>query len=220
MNTVINRCASGEFRAIETLAEGVYRFGWGAQAEMLPVIEDDEPTGEFVESGMVTYEATIFYGQPTAERIEVMLSDTMRVPTLEEVDAMLVGIDATEEQRVATLKTFKKAEVERHDKSSAVNQFYIGETVLWLDKETRTGLKLRFEAEIATGKTDTTLWNEGVQYPLPLETAIQMLYALEVYASASYDQTQAHLAAIDALTTVEEVESYDHTAGYPEKLRF
>lgn len=220
MNTAIDRCASGEFRSIEMLAEGVYRFGWGAQTETIPVIENDEPTGEFVESGMVTYEATMFYGQPTAERIAVMLADTMRVPTLTEVDAILVGIGATDDEMLATLKTFKKAEVERYDKSSAVNQFYIGDTALWLDKETRTGLKLRFEAEIAMGKTDTTLWNEGVQYPLPLDTAIQMLYALEVYASASYDQTQAHLAAIDALTTVEEIEAYDHTANYPEKLKF
>lgn len=128
--------------------------------------------------------------------------------------------EPTEEELLALAKRDKKRNITYYDKSSAVNQFYIGETALWLDKETRTGLKLRFEAEIATGKTDTTLWNEGVQYPLPLETAIQMLYALEVYASASYDQTQAHLAAIDALTTVEEVESYDHTAGYPEKLKF
>ena len=70
------------------------------------------------------------------------------------------------------------------------------------------------------GKTDTTLWANGVQYPLPLSTAVKMLYALEVYASMCYDQTQAHLAAIDAMTSVEEVEAYDHTAGYPEKLRF
>ena len=88
------------------------------------------------------------------------------------------------------------------------------------DKETRTGLKLRFAAEVAMGKPDTTLWADGVQYPLSLETAIQMLYALEVYASMCYDRTQAHLAAIDAMTTVEEVEAYDHTSGYPEKLKF
>lgn len=220
MNTVINRCAQGEFSAIEKLAEGVYRFGWGAQREMLPVIENDAPTGEFVESGMVTYEATMFYGQPTAERITTILADTMRTPTLEELDAMLIGIEASDEERLTAIKSFKKAEVERYDKSSAVNQFFISDTPMWLDKETRTGLKLRFEAEVAMGKNDTTLWADGVQYPLPLSTAVSMLYALEVYASQSYDNTQAHLAAIDALTTVEEVESYDHTSGYPEKLKF
>lgn len=128
--------------------------------------------------------------------------------------------EPTEEQKFAIAKERKKAEIEHHDKSSAVNQFFIGETPMWLDKDTRTGLKLRFEAEIAMGKTDTTLWADGVQYPLSLETAIQMLYALEVYASMCYDQTQAHLAAIDALTTIEEVEAYDYTTNYPDKLHF
>lgn len=128
--------------------------------------------------------------------------------------------EPTEEEKFVIAKERKKVEIEHHDKSSAVNQFFIGETPMWLDKETRTGLKLRFEAEIAMGKTDTTLWADGVQYPLSLEAAIQMLYALEVYASMCYDQTQAHLAAIDALTTIEAVEAYDYTTGYPDKLHF
>ena len=128
--------------------------------------------------------------------------------------------EPTEEQKFAIAQERKKAEIERYDKSPSVNQFFIGDTSMWLDKETRTGLKLRFEAEIALGKTDTTLWANNVQYPLPLSTAIQMLYALEVYASQSYDQTQAHLAAIDAMATIEEIEAYDHTAGYPDMLHF
>lgn len=128
--------------------------------------------------------------------------------------------EPTPEELLALALRDKRRNIGCYDKSSAVNQFYISDTPMWLDKETRTGLKLRFEAEIAMGKTDTTLWADGVQYPLSLETAIQMLYALEVYASQSYDNTQAHLAAIDALMTVEEVEAYDHTSGYPEKLRF
>lgn len=128
--------------------------------------------------------------------------------------------EKTEEEKLALAKRDKKRNITYFDKSSAVNQFYISDTPMWLDKETRTGLKLRFEAEIAMGKTDTTLWADGVQYPLPLSTAVSMLYALEVYASMCYDQTQAHLAAIDDLSTVKEVAAYDHTSGYPEKLRF
>lgn len=128
--------------------------------------------------------------------------------------------EPTAEELLVRAKEAKKVEIEEYDTSPDVNRFYIADTPMWLDKETRTGLKLRFEAEMAMGKTDTTLWANNVQYPLTLETAIQMLYALEVYASMCYDQTQAHLAAIDALTTVEVVEAYDHTSGYPEKLRF
>jgi hypothetical protein len=128
--------------------------------------------------------------------------------------------EPTAEELLVRAKENKKAEIEEYDTSPEVNRFYIADAPMWLDKETRTGLKLRFEAEIAMGKNDTTLWADGVQYPLSLETAIQMLYALEVYASMCYDQTQANLAAIDAMETVEEVEAYDHTSGYPEKLKF
>lgn len=126
----------------------------------------------------------------------------------------------TEEELVEMVKQSKKEEIQTHDKSEEVNSFFIGETQMWLDKETRTGLMLRFQAEQAVGNTDTTLWADGVQYPLPLSLAVQMLYALEVYASACYDNTQRHLAAVDSLTTIEEIQSYDYTVGYPGKLKF
>lgn len=126
----------------------------------------------------------------------------------------------TEEELVEMVKQSKKGEIQTHDKSEEVNLFYIGDTAMWLDKETRTGLMLRFQAEQAIGNTDTTLWANGVQYPLPLAMAVQMLYALEVYASACYDNTQRHLAAVDSLSTIAEIQSYDYTVGYPEKLRF
>lgn len=126
----------------------------------------------------------------------------------------------TEEEMVEIVKQSKKDEIQTHDKSEEVNLFYIGDTAMWLDKETRTGLMLRFQAEQAVGNTDTTLWANGVQYPLPLAMAVQMLYALEVYASACYDNTQRHLAAVDSLSTIEEIQSYDYTTGYPDKLKF
>lgn len=124
------------------------------------------------------------------------------------------------EVKLQRAKQAKIAMIQRYDKSNAVNYFYIGDVGLWLDKETRVGLKLRFEAEVALGREETTLWHNGMQFPLPLSTATQMLYALEVYASACYDNTQAHLAAVDALTTIEEVNTYDYTLFYPEKLKF
>lgn len=124
------------------------------------------------------------------------------------------------EAKTKFAKLAKRKEVLKHDKSAEVNLFYIGDTAMWLDKETRTGLMLRFQAEQAIGNTDTTLWANGVQYPLPLAVAVQMLYALEVYASACYDNTQRHLAAVDSLSTIEEIQSYDYTTGYPDKLKF
>ena len=106
--------------------------------------------------------------------------------------------------------------IKLYDKSEAVNQFTINGMPMWLDKETRVGLKLRFEAELASGKTETTLWYDGLSFNLSLEQAVQMLYAIELYASACYDTTQQHLARIQDLDI--ELESYDYRIGYPEKL--
>lgn len=117
-------------------------------------------------------------------------------------------------------QAMKKDEIINYDSSEEVNAFYMQGERMWLDKATRTGLLLRFQAEQARGITDTTLWYDGQQFPIKVDQAIQMLFAIELYASACYDNTQRHLAAIKELQTIEEIEGYDHTVGYPEKLRF
>lgn len=117
-------------------------------------------------------------------------------------------------------KEKKMAEIAAYDSSSAVNSFTINDIEVWLDKETRAGLKLRFEAEMVMGKTETTLWYEGIQFKLTLEQAIQMLYAIEVYASTCYDNTQRHYSLISISEDLDYVINYDYTTGYPEKLKF
>lgn len=114
----------------------------------------------------------------------------------------------------------KIREITRYDSSDDVNIFYIQGLPVWLDKATRAGLKLRFEAELAMKEENTTLWYGNQSFTLQLNMAIQMLYAIEVYASKCYDNTQKHLANVDKLETLEEIIEYDYHTGYPEKLNF
>ena len=118
------------------------------------------------------------------------------------------------------IKGRKADEILAYDSSEAVNEFTIGGQSVWLDKATRAGLLLRFEAESKVGREQTTLWNNGQSYTLPLADAMQMLIALELYASECYDNTQRHLAEVSKLETIAEVEAYDYTIGYPNKLAF
>jgi hypothetical protein len=118
------------------------------------------------------------------------------------------------------IKARKVDEILAYDSSSEVNEFSIGGVPMWLDKATRAGLLLRFEAEAKVGRTETTLWNDGQSYTLPLEQAQQILIALELYASACYDNTQSHIAEMQKMESKEAVEAYDYTAGYPSKLLF
>ena len=118
------------------------------------------------------------------------------------------------------IKERKVGEIIAYDDSKAVNDFTIGGVSAWLDKDTRSGLRLRFEAETAVGRTETTLWDKGQSFTLPLPQAQQLLLALELYASECYDNTQRHIGEVQKLDTIEAVEAYDYTIGYPAKLAF
>lgn len=47
-----------------------------------------------------------------------------------------------------------------------------------------------------------------------------MLNAIELYASACYDNTQMHIAYVKVTEDLETLKNYDYRTGYPEKLRF
>ena len=118
------------------------------------------------------------------------------------------------------IKARKVDEILAYDSSQAVNEFSMGGLPIWLDKATRAGLLLRFEAEAKAGRTSTTLWYNGLPFTLPLTYAQEILISLELYASACYDNTQSHIAEVQKLESKEAVESYDYTTGYPQKLLF
>ena len=118
--------------------------------------------------------------------------------------------DKTEAGALERLKYTILVELDKYDNSDAVNGFTLNGIPMWLDKETRNGLRLRFDSQKALGQTDTTLWY-GIT---------QMLQMLEVYASECFDQTASHKAAIANLTTLDEVFNYDYKSGYPAKLAF
>ena len=111
-------------------------------------------------------------------------------------------------------------QITEYDTSSDVNSFTLQGKQMWLPKETRVGLVNSITIEKNTGKETTILWFGGEKYELPVDTALQMLSALELYALECYNVTAAHKAAVNALESVEDVVAYDYTQGYPEKLNF
>lgn len=142
----------------------------------------------------------------------VCLTETYNhVPTQEEKNKLYADY-------LALCKKVKLAEVDRHDKSMDVNGFYLAGQHAWLDKATRVGLANSIAIEKATGKTETTLYLNGVALTISIEQAQQMLAALELYALDCYRKTEEHKMTINELTTIEEVENYDCTQGYPEQL--
>ena len=133
------------------------------------------------------------------------------------------GYEAHEEQPyVPTLdeaKARKIAEIDAYDTSDAVNSFVLNGVSVWLDKATRVGLMNSLNCEKAAGRTETTLWLGTTPITLPVDTAVTMLSELELYALACYNVTASHKAAVGALETIEAVNAYDHTQGYPDRPR-
>ena len=91
---------------------------------------------------------------------------------------------------------------------------------MWINRDDRISLMNSTTILKNAGEEETTLWYGGQKYTLPCDTLILMLSALEVYALQCYDVTEEHKAAVNALTTIEEVDAYDYTRGYPQRLSF
>ena len=126
----------------------------------------------------------------------------------------------SEIEAIKFLKIMISRLIIEYDNSGNVNLFYINNIPVWLDKETRVGLALRFESEMDLGLTDTTLWFNGMQFPVKISEAIHILKAIEVYASRCYDNTQRHLSEVQKLGTIRELVNYNFMSNYPEKLKF
>ena len=115
-------------------------------------------------------------------------------------------------------KRTKLMAINVYDQSDNVNQFMLGGVPMWLDAPTRQTLRISIETYQATGAETVTKWFGGQQFTFPTSAWLQMLNALEVYAAEALNVTEAHKAAVMAMDNVEDIEAYDITAGYPDKL--
>jgi hypothetical protein len=131
---------------------------------------------------------------------------------------LVVEPEPTQEELLEQAKMEKIAEIERYDRSDAVNLFYLAGQPMWLDARTRQTLRISIDSYVAMGKETVTKWFGGNQFTFPTNVWLQMLNALEVYAAEALNVTESHKADVMALDSIEDVEAYDITAGYPEKL--
>ena len=156
-----------------------------------------------------------WYINPTEEMI---LNDGWQIyePEMTELPDETIEPEMTIEQA----REMRIAQILEYDTSDRVNQFTFNDYPIWLDKATRTGLKLRVDAELVNEKQNTTLWYNNIEFKLPTEYVQRILYYIEIYASQCYDNTQRHIANVMKLETIEEINNYDITEGYPARLAF
>lgn len=126
----------------------------------------------------------------------------------------------TPEELLARAKADKIAELAAYDSSDAVNSFSVNGVSMWVPADKRAVLRISIEAYKALGAENITKVWEGQEYTFSTSDWDTMLNKVEVYASECFNQTQRHIAAINALNTLDEITDYDYTVDYPEKLEF
>ena len=157
-----------------------------------------------------------FYDIPVDGAVEITIENYRELLDGQSSGKLIVTNDegypvlVENEYSLEDMRKIKVSEIQLFDKSKS----------MWLDKSTRVGLFNSINIEKEAGKTETVLWYDAVKYIIPISDALAMLNALEMYALECYNVTQSHIAAVKALDTIGEIESYDYTVGYPKKLSF
>ena len=113
-------------------------------------------------------------------------------------------------------------QIEEYDRSGAVNSFRVNGISDWLTPDTRANYKNSIEAAELLGETHITFMIAGIVATSTLQDARIMLAKIQRYADRCTLVTETHKATVSGLlsTTVEEVDAYDYTAGYPDKESF
>lgn len=123
------------------------------------------------------------------------------------------------EPTIEDVRANKLRELTAYDSSSEVNTFYVNDLALWLSREERVVIKDRFQREYNDGKEITKLRYSGLSIELSPATGIQLIDMVSSYADKCFDATETHKENINALETIEEINNYDYTTGYPEKIQ-
>ena len=117
-------------------------------------------------------------------------------------------------------KAEKIAEITAYDKSPSVNSFLLNNKQRWLNVDLRRSLSYSTKILKEDGGKTVDIWFDTECEAMDIDNALYMLKTLEVYAKQTNNVTHQHKAEVMALTSIEDVEAYDVTKGYPEKLVF
>lgn len=121
-------------------------------------------------------------------------------------------------------KQEKIAQIEEYDNSDTVNGFDIvmGEDTMtaWIHPEQRANYKNSLDSAELLGLTEVHPVFNGIQLTLETAMAKMALAQIQIYADRCFIVTETHKANVEALESIEDVDAYDNTTGYPERLTF
>ncbi len=124
------------------------------------------------------------------------------------------------EKALTFTKKAKIAEITDYDISTSINSFLLNGKQRWLDVNLRRSLSYSTNILKENGEKIIDIWFDTERETMDIDNALYMLKELEVYAKQTNSVTHQHKAEVMSLTSIKDVEAYDITKGYPEKLVF
>lgn len=157
-------------------------------------------------------QVTFYTAHPDASQMEVWNMQLDPVPEPPVPDPEPDPLDVAKQQKIWQIIDY--------DRSDAVNSFLVNGVSAWLAPEVRANYKNSIESAELLNETEITFIIANIPATSKLLDARMMLAKIQRYADKCTIVTEKHKAIVLALTTVEAVEAYDLTAGYPDKEEF
>lgn len=125
------------------------------------------------------------------------------------------------ERTLEVAKYEKICEIDSYDTSSAVNNFKINDTLnAWFTVAERNNYCASTNAAKTVGLDTLSFFIGDIKLEIGTVMAEGMLAQIQLYADQCFIVTKQHKLNVESLTTIEEVDKYDYTIGYPEQLEF
>lgn len=141
--------------------------------------------------------------------------------SVKEVLDMQIKTPEVKERTLWDAKREMEANISQYDNSENVNSFTINEeTSAWFTVQERTNYKNSIDSAKLLGVEQLSFFIGNTSLTISTELAERMLAAIQLYADTCFIVTKQHKLAVNSLETVEEVDNYDYTVGYPDKLNF
>ena len=135
--------------------------------------------------------------------------------THKEIFNMTLEDVATEAEKLEVI-----VKITNYDVSDNVNTFYINDNPAWFKKELRGSIRDSLELQKSAGLETATLWVNDEAYELNIDTALELMKEIELYAIKCNNNTHNNINRVKSLTLRSELREFDITEGYPEKLKF
>lgn len=130
-------------------------------------------------------------------------------------------LDPVHVRNIEDAKNEMIGKIEQYDHSGDVNGFTINNSIeAWFTPSERSNYRSSIDAAKLLGLDSLSFYVGDVMLDIKPSIAEGMLAQIQLYADQCFIVTKQHKAAVEALQTIEEVDNYDYTAGYPSKMNF